>query len=301
MTDLVPSNQLVSRQANASVAPAPAPMSLSEIERVCNMIASGGDMVPACYRGKPGAVYLLLMWSRKHGVDELTAIHNVYPIKGKMFVGADLRVDLASDRGYDFETISSDAEACLLRVTDPKGRTKLVAAVMPGAVAPPADITLTIPEVDANNYLKGDRPSDMVYAAACRVADRRLVRSPASLVDAAQDYEPEPDPLDMLISVGPDLDDDTTDAEVVEDEPATAAELIDLGTALVGIPEPAEQLPATAEELIAMATTAGIKPPRVELLKMALRLGHSVGTIDALLANPEALAAVVAEIRSEQQ
>jgi hypothetical protein len=48
--------------------------------------------------------------------------------------------------------------------------------------------------------------------------------------------------------------------------------------------------------MVALATAAGLKPPKVGLLKTAQRLGHAVATIDDLVDNQAAVEAVKADL-----
>lgn len=223
------SGQLVSRQAGNGIAPAhpgrPAERPFSEAMEVCNAIAGAGDLIPTCYRGKPGAVLLAKMWADRHlGGDVFTALQHIYPIQGRPYVSAEMRVELASAKGYDIQAVASDDRYCQLAVTDPQGRTKVVLAIMP-SIDPPvvADIIVRPAADDVRKDNWKNRPGDMLYALACRVADRRLVRSGAALLDSAQDYSDEPDVLDVLAPqpvADPEPADDVADAELVDDDPA---------------------------------------------------------------------------------
>lgn len=292
------SGQLVSRQAGNGIAPAhparPAERPFSEAMEVCNAIAGAGDLIPMCYRGKPGAVLLAKMWADRHlAGDVFTALQHIYPIQGRPYVSAEMRVELASAKGYDIHSTMSDEQRCVLRVTDPQGRVSTVAAVMPGVeLDPRADITVRPAAEDVRKDNWKNRPGDMLYALACRVADRRLVRSGAALLDVAQDYADEPDVLDELAPQAdpePTADEDVADAELVEDEPA---------------PVPGQAV-ASADEreafVLNAALAGGIKRPRVELLKLAQGLGHQVGTIADLVGNPAAYDAVLDHLQDQAQ
>lgn len=221
-------NQLVSRQAGNGIAPAhparPAERPFSEAMEVCNAIAGAGDLIPTCYRGKPGAVLLAKMWADRHlAGDVFTALQHIYPIQGRPYVSAEMRVELATAKGYDVHAVESNERWCHLEITDPRGRVRAVLAIMPG-VDPPvaADITVRPAADDVRKDNWKNRPGDMLYALGCRVADRRLVRSGAALLDVAQDYADEPDVLDVLApQAEPEpAAEDVADAELVEDDPA---------------------------------------------------------------------------------
>lgn len=225
-------NQLVSRQAGNGIATAhparPAERPFSEAMEVCNAIAGAGDLIPMCYRGKPGAVLLAKMWADRHlAGDVFTALQHIYPIQGRPYVSAEMRVELASAKGYDIAVVESNERWCKLAVTDPQGRANTVLAIMPG-IDPtgPADVTVRPAADDVKKDNWKNRPGDMLYALACRVADRRLVRSGAALLDVAQDYADEPDVLDVLAP------------QVTDGPPANAAEAAALARAEAELADP---------------------------------------------------------------
>lgn len=267
-------NQLVSRQASNGITPAhparPAERPFSEAMEVCNAIAGAGDLIPTCYRGKPGAVLLAKMWADRHlAGDVFTALQHIYPIQGRPYVSAEMRVELASAKGYDIQATLSDEQRCVLRVTDPQGRATTVAAIMPGVDSPgPADITVRPAADDLKKDNWKNRPGDMLYALGCRVADRRLVRSGAALLDVAQDYAEEPDVLDVL----------APQPTEPEPEPAADVDLASTGGA-------AERL----AHLVASAAVVDLKDATV--LKEANRLARETeaAPVPALadLAQPE--------------
>jgi hypothetical protein len=272
MTDLV----LSSRQANGAAAhPAAATARpFSEVMEQCNAIASAGELIPVCYRGKPGAVLLAKMWADRHlDGDLFTTMQHIVPINGKPYVSAEMRVELASAKGYDILVLESDDSHCRLQVTDPKGRTSTVLAIMPDWDTPTrADIEVRPAAPDLRKDTWKDRASDMLYALGCRVADRRLVRSGAALLDAAQDYTTEPDPLDVLTSASPEVadelvvgDDEPTEAEMAADPPVPAMDDI------AGIQSAREQ------HLLVAAELAGIKAPKVSVLKQGSEIARHAG------------------------
>jgi hypothetical protein len=279
MTDLVPA-PLVSRQAtNHAPPPAPLAANLSEVERVCNMIAAGGEMVPPAYRGKPGAVLLAKLWGDANGVDLFTAIQNISPIEGKPYVAAEMRVALAVAKGFEFRTIEATREVCTLEVW--RGPEKL------GTVtARIGDQPRKLKTAKGYDTPWATHPDDMLFAEACRKADRRHVRTAAALLDAGQDYDPAPDPLMVLARQAP--------LPPPDDEPPLA------GDELTVEPEPWDDPPPTAAvaealddrvteaDLLAAAELAGLKPPRVKLLKHAqTHLGWSGGTLEDIVADQD--------------
>ena len=274
MTDLV----LSSRQGNG-VVPAVHPATaadrpFSEVMEQCNAIASAGELIPVCYRGKPGAVLLAKMWADRHlDGDLFTTMQHIVPINGKPYVSAEIRVELATGKGYDLLVLESDDNHCRLQVTDPQGRTSTVLAIMPDWDTPTrADIEVRPAAADLRKDTWKDRRSDMLYALVCRVADRRLVRSGAALLDAAQDYATEPDPLDVLTSASPEVavelvvgDDEPTEAERAADPPAPAMDDI------AGIQAAREQ------HLLAVAERVGLKAPKVATIKQGSEIARHAG------------------------
>lgn len=300
MTDLVP---LTTRQLpapNGTVMPAPAlpPMSLPDKLQMANAMATAGDLIPQCYRGKPGAVLLAWLWAEPRGIDPFTAMQNIYPIQGRPFVSAEMRTDMAAAKGYDFDPIRSDDQACVLRVTYPDGRTKVVAVTMPGVERPDCDLHLVPPAEDVGKANWKSRTSDMLYAAACRLADRRLVRSGAGLLDAAQDYDNiQPDPLEVLAP------------------PKNGAEVLDRMQSAAGAdlgPEPpASSAPVgiTIDDLMRAAWAAGRIPPRArtEAARAALvtlardLVGVTVAKADELVADQDQAEELLAKLTPAAQ
>lgn len=273
-TDLLPAT-LTSRQAPAGVvmpAAAPGP-TLPEALQLCNAIAGAGDLLMPCYRGKPGAVLLAYLWAEANGVDVFTALQNIYPISGKAYVGADLRVNMAHSKGYDVRALQSNAELCWLEVTDPKGRMTTVIAHMPSAqqVSAPGVITASPSASDLRKDTWKDRPADMLYALACRVADRRVVRSGAALLDVAQDWGGG-EPLDVL---APALD--AEGAAQVTDADSDAPDVDAEGSAPAGAVPPLQYLLEAGER-------HGVKG-QVALLKAARSLGWAGGSLADLAAD----------------
>lgn len=272
MTDLVPAT-LTSRQAVA-LPPQHAPaMTLSEVERVCNMIAAGGEMVPPAYRGKPGAVLLAKLWADAHGVDLFTAVQNISPIEGKPYVAAEMRVAMAVAKGFEFRVIESTREVCTLRVI--RGDQML------------GEVTCSISDSPRRmTYSNGkptpwaSHPDDMLFAEACRKADRRFVKTAAALLDRSQDYDDygaTADAAAVLAATTPagdDVlagDDEPTDAEIVAD---TVPDDHDTDEAV------------TVDDLLAAAQIGNVARPRSALLKHAqTALGWSGGTLDDLVAD----------------
>ena len=193
---------------------------LSEVERVCNMVASAGDMCPVAYRGKPGAVLLAKMWADRHGVDLLTAVQNVYPIEGRPFVSAEMRVALAVDAGVEFRVTESTAEVCTIEVWGPDNHVDEHGVHRDRSLRGKVtcrfdDRPRKLKTAKGHDTPWALHPDDMLFAEACRKADRRYVKTGAALIDTGQDYDDDPvaDPVTVLAPA------DTTDpADVVEAE-----------------------------------------------------------------------------------
>jgi len=217
MTDLVPTTTTsapVLRSARAVTLPAQAPAQpLSEIERICNMIASGGELTPPAYRGKPGAVLLAKLWGDANGVDLFTAIQNISPIEGRPYVSAEMRVALAVAKGFEFRTIEATREVCTLEVWRGSERLGSVTARF-------SDQPRKLKTAKGYDTPWATHPDDMLFAEACRKADRRHVRTAAALLDTSQDYDVTSDPLMVLAAQGAGLAADP--AEVAEPAPGGA-------------------------------------------------------------------------------
>jgi hypothetical protein len=273
MTDIV----LSTRQGNGVTHAAQPVQPLAEIERICNMIASGGEMVPPAYRGKPGAVMLAKLWGDANGVDLFTAIQNIRPIEGKPYVAAEMRVAMAVAKGFEFRVLESTREVCTLQV------------IRGGDVL--GQVTCSIGDQERKLRTSSGKPTpwanhpdDMLFAEACRKADRRFVRTAATLLDAGQDYDDGPaDPAealtDAVAAVEPEPEPDVIDVDP-EPEPATAEAISD---------------EITAADILSAAGTAGLTRPK--LLRHAQQvLGWSGGTIDDLAADQHVAALLLAAI-----
>lgn len=281
MTDIVLSTRQTLAPATHPGRPPERPF--SEIMEQCNAIAGAGDLVPTCYRGKPGAVLLAKMWADSNEVDLFTALQHIYPINGRPYVSAELRVKLAGAKGYNFEVAGSNPGYCWINVTDPAGRVKSVAAAMPNeTLASTPDILVHPAPEDLGKATWKHRPSDMLFALACRVADRRIANTGAAFIDAGQDYDtgPDPDPAQALAdAVAASVDDVPADAEIVTDpepdpEPvvtATAAALDDT---------------VTGGDLLAAAKLAGVN--RARLIRHAqLQLGWQGAIFDEIVSDQD--------------
>lgn len=195
---------LVSRQAQPSSAPAAMANAIAgvtgqlpDVLQLCNAVAAAGEMLPRAYQGKPGAVLLAKMWADQHGVDLFTAIQNIDIIDGKPWVKTQMRIELAVNKGFEFRVTESSVERCTVEVWRHGKR-----------VGDP----ITACFDDRPRRLKTNKgaptpwalhPDDMLFAEACRKADRRYVRTAAGMIDAEQDYQSDDDsdPVDVIHSV----------------------------------------------------------------------------------------------------
>jgi hypothetical protein len=252
---------LVSRQA-AGITPSvpvqavPSPLAgLPEKLQLANALSKAGPLLPECYRDKPGAVLLLMSWAEQHGKDLLTAAQGVkVNDKGQLIVSAEMRTELANDRGYDVIDVTDDAkrrEECTVQVTGPG--------------LPPAGRRLTVrmeeihESVRALTYKSGaptpwaTSPADMLLRTAQRQADKRFCRSAAAVIDQEDWVEPERDDVvDVLtaerasalaadgLPAEPEFHVSPEEADAQDDdltapppEPITEAQLRKLGTAKV--------------------------------------------------------------------
>jgi len=261
---------VVRNSGTAPTAPPPAITGLGgalpEVLQLCNAIAAGGELVPKDYRGKPGAVLLAKMWADAHGVDLFTAVQNIYLIQGKPYVSAAMRVALATDAGFELKVIESNREVCTIEVWQHRSASDVL-PILRGAV------TSRLDEMPAKTLSKDNwtnHPDDMLFADACRKADRRYVKTAAALLDAAQDYADEPDPLDVIADTPEPDADPPVDAEIVEADEA---------------PE------LTEEDLRSVAKVA-------DLLRAAGELrGEGVALVADIVADQDLARAVMAKVR----
>jgi len=251
---------------------------LPEVLQLCNAIASAGDLIPVAYRGKPGAVLLAKMWGDKHDVDIFTAVQNIDVIDGKPWVKTQMRIELAVARGFEFKVTETTTELCTVEVWNHSGG-------VPKRIGDP--ITARFDDRPRNLKYKSGKPTpwalhpdDMLFAEACRKADRRYVRTAAGMIDAEQDYdEPEADPLDIIDGQHPhevpaefddEFDDEPPDAEIVDDD---------------------EPEPSITEEELRKAAKVG------DLLRAASKLGAGgVALVADIVQDQDLARAVLAEV-----
>lgn len=148
-------------------------------------LSKAGDMIPGCYRGKPGAVLMVMGWADANEVDYFSALQGIYPIDGRPFVSAELRRMLATRKGFEFRVVKSDRSECVLEVWDHRGEQPLLRG------APVVVVIGEIPDYLVKRQNWRQNPDDMLFATAIRKADRRYVQTAASFVDSGQDYDDE--------------------------------------------------------------------------------------------------------------
>ena len=293
MTDLVPLQSRHAPAPNGTVMPAPAaPLAnLGEVERWCNMIASGGEIVPPAYRAKPGAVLLAKLWGDANGVDVFTAMQNISIVEGRTFVSAEMRVAMGTARGFEFRVTESTREVCTVEVwrgADLRGSITARYDDMPRKL----------------QYKSGAatpwklHPDDMLFAEACRKADRRYVKTAAALLDAGQDYTVQRDALDVLAAPAPAPDTAGDDDWLAPDglphqpefdidpEPPASTAPVDATIADVTVAE----LVAAARASGRIPATAGDGPARKALLTVARELVGVNATDPAELVADQAVA-----------
>ncbi len=170
---------------------------LPETLQLCNAIAAAGELIPPFYRGKPGAVLLAKLWADKHAVDLFTAIQNIDIIDGKPWVKIALRIELAIGRGFEFKVTTTNDEQCTVEVWNTTGG-------IPKQIGDP----ITARFDDRTRRLKYNsgkatpwalHPADLLFAEACRIADRRYVRTAAGMIDNADN--PDPDDHDPVATI----------------------------------------------------------------------------------------------------
>lgn len=240
MTDAI-----VSRQATGISPRLPIQSQDAQIERA-KLYASATGFVPAAFANKPGACLLAMDWAAKNGLDDLTALQGLHVIDGKPSVSAALRVELATRGGFEFRVLVTNDQECSLDVYDHRSGTERKLTL-----DEPITVLITqIPPYRFNPTKNGKEsnwvlyPADMLFAGACRIADRRYVKTSAALIDARQDYDDIDDQLDIAAV-------QTTVATPVETDLATTNEAADGA----GTPSPA---PAASPD--PGGQTAGAEP-----------------------------------------
>jgi nucleotide-binding universal stress UspA family protein len=202
------SGALVSRQAGQMTPSVPAQavsngMGLPERLQLANALSKAGPLLPACYQERPGAILLLMSWAEKHGKDLLTAAQGVrVSDQGQVIVMAEMRVELANDKGFDITDITDDAVR----------RTECTVLVV-GPGLPPEGRPYTVRLDDIHESIRSlttksgkptpwaTSPADMLLRTAQRGADKRFCRSAASSVEIDEWTDLDrPDVLDVLAS-----------------------------------------------------------------------------------------------------
>jgi len=250
---------IVSRQAAA--APAPRPQ-LSEALREADAISKATGLLPSAYANKPGAVLLVMEWARNNGLSTLEALQGVSVVEGKIFVGANLRTRLAGVRGFEFRPVEISPERCEIEVIgtahDENPR-----------------VVVTIQEVNPRLTTKSGaptpwstHPADMLFATACRRADKYYVQTAASAVDVRADWDDE----------GEILPEPQSEPQKPAEQPPAEPEIVDAEIVEVGAP--------TLEQLKERAADRSLK--QASLLKAVRALDYNVSGLDDIADNEEA-------------
>lgn len=279
------SNAIVRSRTNHAPTPAgsPAIVPLDELGtrmQLANAISKAGAMLPKCYQSNPGAILLLMSWAEKHGKDILTAGQGVQvDDQGRLIVSAEMRVELANDRGFDITDITPDAERreqCTLRVRTPEGETH--------------ELTVRLEDIHESVRsltTKSGKPTpwatateDMLLRTAQRRADKRYCRTGALVLDAGQDFDDEPVDVVDVIAERPESegDEDVVEAEVVVEDDDQADD--DLTAP-----------PITEDDLRAAGKVA-------DLLRAAQAKGANVALVSDIVADQALAKAVLDEVAS---
>jgi hypothetical protein len=288
---------LVSRQAGVMAPSVPAQampgagMGLPERIQLANALSKAGPMLPKCYQGNPGAIMLLMSWAEQHGKDLLTAAQGIsVNDQGQLIVSAEMRVELANDRGYDIVDITPDDKRrteCTVQVTGPG--------------LPPGGRCLTVRMEDVHESVRSlttkngkptpwaTAPADMLLRTAQRQADKRFCRSAAAVIDQEDWIEPERDDVVDVLASEPESALDEPPAETTptpEPEPETpAAAEPDAEVDDLTAPPPE---PVTKEQLRKAGKVA-------DLLRAASEIkGQSVAVVDDIVED-QTLARLVLE------
>jgi hypothetical protein len=284
-----------------SVAPVPQPASeagaaLDVSMRRAEAIARAGDMIPAAYRGKPGAIMLAEDWANRRDVDLLTAMQTVSFVGGKPIVDSGMQRALAERAGYD------------VRVTEASTTSATVSVYRSGELLGTETYTLAEAEQAGLTKKAGSLwpkyPKNMLVARASTNALRFYAPSVMIGLSIADEIGEE-DPLQALAPVADApaeaapvavVEPDVVDAEVV-DEPAAGVEVPSVGAdASTPAGDTAPTAPADVgdadplDELKARAKAGGLTQGDAIKLSIDLAQAHQMkapATLADVVANPE--------------
>jgi hypothetical protein len=191
-------NAAATRSAPAPVVAESSSNDLALSLEYANAIANAGSAVlPAAYRGKPGAVLLAREWALARGVDMLTALQTVAFVEGKPVIDATMQRALAVRAGYTVKVESStdgEVESWSGTVTIGRpGGEVLGSATYSWSDAKRAGLA------DRANWRKN--PEDMLVARATSRAMRRHAPEVMVGVFAEDELEPEPTPAELAESL----------------------------------------------------------------------------------------------------
>lgn len=285
----LPERTPVAQPGLAAVEPTGGPFSPSALlanykERlhVCEMLANAGNVLPVCYRNKPGAVMVVWSFAEKYGLDLLTATNGIYvDNNGKTIISAELRIEVAQSMGYEFDDITPDdkrRETCTIQVTRPDRSVR----------------TLTVNMTDVHEEVRADKtsnqkwstwaknPEDMLWRTAQRRAEKRFCRGGLSVIGAHLDDYGDPVDTAMVPAEQP------SRAAQPAPTPAPPPPVDDAppADAPAGDAAPAETV--TAKDLEAEIVAAGQKRNTI-LREMANHYNRSL-TLEAIAAEPDLVA-----------
>ena len=304
MTDTAPAPTVMRSRQAAGLAVAPVGSALPASQdagrlateiHYAEAIAKAGDMLPASYRMKPGAVLLVNQWAQKHDVDILTAMQTVAFVQGRPVIDATMQRALAERAGYRIKVLDDECTDETAKVEVWRGDERLGSATYTIAQARTANLA------GKDNWKKN--PGDMLVARATTRAIKRhapsvllglLVGDEVEQADtlapltSAPDAPHAPAPADPAPAAEPEPPADIVDAEVVEpdNEPSAEAE--------------SETLPLTAETLKVRISTMGQKQSDVirKAAEIAAEQGvDAPGSLTQIVASP-VLPAVLAWLDS---
>jgi len=259
-------------------------------------IAKAGDMLPASYRMKPGAVLLVNQWAQKHDVDILTAMQTVAFVQGRPVIDATMQRALAERAGYRVKVLDDEC-------TDESAKVEVWRDdELIGSASYTIDQAKTAGLAGKDNWRKN--PGDMLVARATTRAIKRhapavllglLVGDEAEQVAPVSHLTPTPAaPAEETPTPDPGPVADIVDAEVIESPADPELEPIDAEAAEI----------VTADTLKARISAAGQSQAETirQAQEIATRLGvDSPGSVAAIVANADVLPGVLAWLDSLEE
>lgn len=259
---------------------------MSSMMHMATQIAAAGDAIPACYRGKPGAVVLAIGFAEARQLDILTVLANVTPINGKPTIDATLQRSLAERAGYDVRVTRVDADAATVEIH--RGGQILGSATYTMENARTAGLA------SKDNWRKN--PEAMLVARATTRAMRWFAPSVMTGV-VAQDEAEDQDPTTVAAQPSPVAAIDPAPVQAAQEtvqEPTVAtqaapdvvdAEVVDQPT-LDGTTGPWTD----SDQLKAALRAAGIT--QTQAIQHAQTIDPAIGSLAMIVATPAAASAV---------